>query len=40
MEIMKNGSVYEGLFCKGQAYGKGRMIYSDGDYYVGDWVND
>ena len=37
---MKNGDIYEGYFVKGKSNGKGRMIYSDGDYYIGEWLND
>jgi hypothetical protein len=40
MQIMKDGSVYEGYFAKGKANGYGRMIYTNGDYYIGDWLND
>lgn len=37
---MKDGSMYEGYFVKGKANGHGRMIYANGDYYVGEWLND
>lgn len=37
---MSNGSIYEGYFIKGQSCGKGRMIYADGEYYEGEWIDD
>lgn len=32
--------MYEGSWKDGKASGKGRMLFVDGDYYVGDWLED
>lgn len=37
---MMNGSIYEGHFKYDKANGKGRMIYGNEDYYIGEWVDD
>lgn len=31
---------YEGEFKRDERTGKGKMIYSNGDIYEGDWLND
>ena len=35
-----NGSVYEGMWVRGQREGYGRLIHPTGDMYEGDWMND
>ena len=35
-----NGSVYEGMWKRGQRHGFGRLIHPTGDMYEGDWSND
>ena len=40
IQINKNGSIYEGYIKNNEANYKGRIIYDDGDYYEGDWLND
>ena len=30
---------YEGDFVNGYAHGKGKLIWDDGEYYEGDWIN-
>jgi hypothetical protein len=35
-----DGSIYEGWFKADKAYGKGRLIHTDGYIYEGDWVDD
>lgn len=32
-----NASRYEGVFGKGKFEGIGKMIYANGDTYLGDW---
>jgi hypothetical protein len=38
--IWKDGSIYEGYWRNNQANGKGRMVHADGDYYIGEWLDD
>ena len=38
--VFKDCSIYEGLWNNDKMNGKGRMIYSDGDVYEGDWVDN
>jgi hypothetical protein len=35
-----DGSLFEGYFEQGLAVGNSRMIYSNGDAYIGEWKND
>ena len=37
---MQNGTMYEGGFSFGRAYGKGKMMDSDGAIYIGDFAID
>ena len=34
------GSVYEGYFKDGKCDGKGLVIWANGNYYEGDWVEN
>ena len=34
-----NHSIYEGQLRNNVYHGYGRFIYSNGNYYVGQWVN-
>ena len=34
-----NNTIYEGQFVNGDYNGYGRLIYSNGSYYIGNWVN-
>jgi hypothetical protein len=38
--LWADGSVYEGIWARNQANGRGRLIHIDGDIYDGDWVDD
>ena len=31
---------YEGDFANGKREGKGKYITKDGEYYIGEWLND
>jgi len=35
-----DGSVYEGLWERDRANGKGRLVHANGDVYEGQWVDD
>ena len=37
--IFKNGIRYDGFFVDGNAQGRGRLVYPEGDFYVGEWDN-
>jgi hypothetical protein len=39
VHVLHNGSKYEGLFEKNLFNGDGRLIYDNGDYYIGQWAN-
>jgi hypothetical protein len=32
--------MYEGWFKNNKAFGKGRLIHANGDFYEGEWVDD
>jgi hypothetical protein len=34
------GSIYEGGFIEGEKSGRGRLTYSNGDQYVGEFVRN
>lgn len=36
----RDHSKYEGQFKADKMHGKGRKIYANGEYYVGDFAND
>jgi hypothetical protein len=38
--INRDGSNYHGDFIKGQKHGRGKMSYSNGDIYIGEYKND
>ena len=38
--MWKDGAVYEGYWKDNLAWGYGRLIHSDGDVYIGEWVLD
>ena len=38
--IYKDGSVFEGKIVNGKASGHGRHIRNNGEYYVGNWIED
>ena len=37
---MQSGVKYEGNFSLGRAYGKGKLIDGDGNFYIGDFKLD
>ena len=37
--MRKDGSIYEGNWVNGKLTGKGRLIKTNGDIYVGDFLN-
>lgn len=37
-EIYTNGNRYEGQKKDNSRHGKGKYIYNDGSYYLGDWI--
>jgi hypothetical protein len=39
IDISKN-EIYEGDFSYGEAKGNGRIIYSDGSYYIGKFSSN
>lgn len=38
--ITEKGAIYEGFFKGRSREGTGRIVYSDGTCYIGDWHND
>ena len=38
--MYSNGDIYVGQFRDGMKHGKGRMKWSNGQIYEGDWNND
>jgi hypothetical protein len=39
-QTWQDGSTYEGEFVHGKKSGKGRIVFSNLDYYDGDWADD
>ena len=37
MTMPMSGNVYEGTYTDDKKHGKGRMTYTSGDFYEGDW---
>ena len=41
IEYYKDGNIkYEGDFVNDKREGKGKYIWEDGEYYIGEWLND
>jgi hypothetical protein len=38
--LFVDGGIVEATWTNGKVNGKGRQIYENGDYYIGDWSDD
>ncbi len=35
-----DGSVYDGFTLHGKRHGNGTLVYTNGDQYTGEWIED